>query len=429
MDPLRKNREAIDEIDASLAELYEARMSAAAEIGAWKQANGLPVRDPARERQVLERAAARIQDPALRPGFTALMEQLMARSRALQQKPRGKTALLTVCLPGGDCPLYLERGILSRAGELLELNRRVFLVTDEGIPAEYVQKAAAGCAAPTVCTVPRGEGSKSVETWKRILEAMLAAGLTRNDCVLALGGGMVCDLAGFAAASYLRGIDCCSIPTTLLAMVDASVGGKTALNLAGVKNVVGAFRQPRAVLMDPEVLATLPPRQLANGLAEAVKMGLTSDAGLFALLERPEGYGPIEEIIARALAVKKAVVEADEREAGLRRVLNFGHTLGHGIEAAVGGALLHGECVALGMLPMCAPSVRARLRSVLKRLGLPTGWDFDPDAALAAIAHDKKSTAEGICAVTVPQVGSWSMETMPLPELRRRLLTLTGAQN
>lgn len=427
MGSLEQNRRIIDEIDSRLAELYQARMEAAAEIGAWKQAHGLPIRDPAREREVLAQAAARIRDPALRPGFTGLTEQLMALSRAYQQNRN--SAPLAVCLPGGDCPLYLERGGLSRAGELLDLNRKVFLVTDEGIPAEYVQKAAAGCAAPTVCTVPQGEGSKSVETWKRILEAMLAAGLTRNDCVLALGGGMVCDLAGFAAASYLRGIDCYSIPTTLLAMVDASVGGKTALNLEGVKNVVGAFRQPRAVLMDPEVLATLPPRQLANGLAEAVKMGLTSDPGLFALLERPEGYGPIEEVIARALAVKKAVVEADEREAGLRRVLNFGHTLGHGIEAAAGGALLHGECVALGMLPMCAPPVRARLRSVLERLGLPTAWDFDPDAALAAIAHDKKSNPEGICAVTVPEVGSWSMETMPLPELRRRLLTLTGAQD
>ena len=455
MDELKAARARIDELDAELAELFEARMAAAAEIAAQKRALGLPVRDPAREREVLERAEARIWNPALRPRFAALMEALMAQSRRYQEelgvKPAGTsiacpppntengptntgdgslcsgTQRTVPCVPGSPSPLkysiFLERGAIQKAATLLDLERRVFVVTDDGVPAEYAAALAAQCRAAAVYTLPQGEGSKSPATLTALLEAMLRAGLTRGDCVAAVGGGVVGDLAGLAAALYMRGVDWYNVPTTLLAMVDSSVGGKTAVDLGGVKNAAGAFWQPRAVLIDPELLKSLPPRQLSNGLAEAVKMALTHDAALFARFEDPAGYGPIEDIIAACLRIKTAVVAADEREAGLRRVLNFGHTLGHGLEAAAAGRLLHGEAVALGMLSMCAPEVRTRLRPVLERLNLPTYVNFylDREQAMDAIAHDKKRVDGGIEIVTVPDIGSYRFQKLSLSYLRSLL--------
>ncbi len=256
--------------------------------------------------------------------------------------------------------ITLARGALARAGELFSLGRRVLIVTDDGVPAAYAKTLAAQCASPTVVTVPAGEGSKSLAQYEALLTKMLEAGFTRRDCVLAVGGGVAGDLAGFTAATYMRGVDFYNVPTTVLSQVDSSIGGKTAVNLGGIKNVVGSFWQPRGVLIDPDVLATLPPRQTAAGLAEALKMGMTSDAALFSLFEDGDPLSHLEEIIERSLRVKAAVVEQDEKESGLRRILNFGHTIGHGVEAADGlGGLLHGECVALGMIPMCAPAVRA----------------------------------------------------------------------
>ena len=310
--------------------------------------------------------------------------------------------------------ITVENGCLSRAGEVLNLSRRVLIVTDTGVPAVYAQTVAEQCRAPVTVTVPAGEGSKSLVVFGRLLSRMLAEGFTRTDCVLALGGGVVGDLAGFAAACFMRGIDFYNIPTTLLAQVDSSIGGKTAIDLDGVKNCVGAFWQPRAVLIDPATLATLPRRQIANGMAEAVKMALTSDAGLFRLFETG-GESDLETVILCSLEIKRRVVEADERESGMRRILNFGHTLGHGIEAAAGlHGLLHGECVALGMLPMCAPEVRRRLIPVLRRLGLPTVLPVDPDAVLAQICHDKKCDGAAVSYVEVPRVGEYEIRREPV---------------
>ncbi|MBQ2863141.1 MAG: 3-dehydroquinate synthase, partial [Clostridia bacterium] len=250
--------------------------------------------------------------------------------------------------------IIVERGIISRANKELNLNRRVLVVTDSGVPAEYARMLSDQCKESVICTVEQGEGSKSLEVFGRLLETMLDHGFSRKDCVVAVGGGVVGDLSGFAASAYMRGIDFYNIPTTLLSQIDSSIGGKTAVNFRGVKNIVGAFHQPRRVLIDPDLLHTLPKRQISNGLAEAVKMSLTSDAELFELFERGNIDECIDEIIIRSLNVKKSVVEQDEKESGLRKILNFGHTVGHGIESSEGmSALYHGECVALGMIPMC----------------------------------------------------------------------------
>jgi len=225
------------------------------------------------------------------------------------------------------------------------------------------------------------------------------------------------DLAGFAASCYMRGIDFYNIPTTLLSQVDSSIGGKVAVNLSGVKNCVGAFYQPKAVLIDPDTLRTLPPRQIASGMAEALKMALTSDAELFSIFERGEAYERIEEVIVSSLKIKKDVVEQDEREGGLRRILNFGHTLGHGVESAQElHGLYHGECVALGMIPMCEVSVRERLLPILEVLGLPVSLPTNPETVLGFVSHDKKCNGSQISVIYVPEVGKFEIQTVDVSQ-------------
>lgn len=315
--------------------------------------------------------------------------------------------------------IVVERGALSRVGEMLRLDRRVLIVTDEGVPAAYAKAVAAQCASPVIETVPEGEGSKSFAVLERLCARMLSEGFTRTDCVVAVGGGVVGDLAGFAAASYMRGIDFYNIPTTLLSQVDSSIGGKVAINLSGVKNCVGAFYQPKKVVIDPDTLKTLPWRQVANGMAEAIKMALTSDAELFGIFERGEALERMDEVILSSLKIKKSVVEQDEREGGLRRVLNFGHTLGHGVESAEAlHGLYHGECVALGMIPMCEGEVRERLLSVLGRLGLPTRLPVDPDTVLNFVSHDKKCTGDRVWVIRVSEVGGFEICSQELSEFR-----------
>lgn len=312
--------------------------------------------------------------------------------------------------------VVIGRGILDRAGEEFNLNRRVFILTDDGVPREYAERVAKMAKTAKIVTVAAGECSKSLATYGEVLGEMIKSEMTRGDCVVSVGGGVVSDLAGFAAASYMRGIDFYSVPTTVLSQVDASIGGKCAINLNGIKNIVGAFHQPRCVLVDIDCLSTLDKRQISNGLAEAVKMSLTSNAELFEYFEGLDGeISPeeMEKIVVEAVKIKRGVVEADEREGGLRRILNFGHTLGHGIEAASKmSELYHGECVALGMLPVSAPRVRERLVKVLKKLNLPTAYDGDIDEAIRLVAHDKKRTAGGVKVILVPKVGEFEIREM-----------------
>lgn len=314
--------------------------------------------------------------------------------------------------------ILVERGILAHAKQHLNLNRRVLVVTDTGVPAIYAETLAAQCKAGIICTVEMGEASKSLEGFGRLLQTMLDHGFSRNDCVVAVGGGVVGDLSGFAASAYMRGIDFYNIPTTLLSQIDSSIGGKTAINFSGVKNVVGAFYQPKKVLIDPDLLKSLPPRQISNGLAEAIKMALTSDRELFEIFETRDIDSHIDEIIVRSLHIKKRVVEEDEREAGLRKILNFGHTVGHGIESSEGMAeLYHGECVALGMIPMCGEAVRPRLIEVLKKCNLYRIMDYDWDGITEAAFHDKKADGGTVTVTTVSEVGSFAMKTLSCQEV------------
>ena len=308
--------------------------------------------------------------------------------------------------------ILVERGILKDAGKHLNLARRVLVVTDEGVPEIYAKTVADQCKKAVICRVAQGEASKSMQTYGQLLQTMLAHHFSRKDCVVAVGGGVVGDLSGFAASTYMRGIDFYNIPTTLLSQIDSSIGGKTAINFGGVKNIVGAFYQPKKVLIDPDLLDTLPKRQIANGLAEAIKMALTSDEKLFELLERNDITENLEEIIIRSLHIKKNVVEQDEKEAGLRKILNFGHTVGHGIESANFSKLYHGECVALGLLAMCDEAIRPRVMEVLKKCNLYNQIEFDWDAMQEAAFHDKKADGDSVTVITVSKIGSFEMKTM-----------------
>ncbi|MBE6806485.1 MAG: 3-dehydroquinate synthase [Ruminococcaceae bacterium] len=327
---------------------------------------------------------------------------------------------LKVKTSGGDYKIHIERGLLQHAGEMINLERKVLVITDTGVPEEYAMTVASQCAEAVVFVFEQGELSKNMDTYTGILQTLTENEFTRTDCVVAVGGGVVGDMAGFAAATYMRGLDFYNVPTTVLSQVDSSVGGKTAIDFMGYKNLVGAFYPPKAVLIDPEVLRTLPQRQVSNGLAEAIKMALTHSSELFELLENKDLDDTLlEEIICRAIQIKKQVVEADEYEAGQRKVLNFGHTLGHGIEAVTN--LYHGECVALGMLPMCSEAIRPRLIKVLERLNLPTTVVCNAGAVTEACHHDKKLSADTVTLVFVPAIGEYELKTIPLQEFEQTI--------
>ena len=330
--------------------------------------------------------------------------------------------IITVKLENNSYDIIIKRGSLQNADEYFDLDRKVLIVTDSGVPCEYSLAIKKLCKQAVIVTVPFGEESKSIDTYKMLLETMLKEEFNRKDCVVAVGGGVVGDLAGFTAASYMRGIDFYNIPTTLLSQVDSSIGGKTAVNLNGHKNSVGAFYQPKKVLIDSELLKTLPPRQISNGLAEAVKMSLTHDASLFNLIETQDIYENIDEIIIKSLKIKRNIIVKDEKEQSLRKVLNFGHTIGHAIESEENlHGLYHGECVALGMIPMCSEEVRARLIPLLNKLNLKTELSFNEEKVLEALLHDKKSETDKISTVEVESVGSFKFSSKTISDLKERL--------
>lgn len=429
MDLLQEARAIINEADTQMAELFVKRMDAVQMVAQYKKEHDLPILDTAREEAVLRNGAARVEDETLREYYIDFLKDTMALSRRYQQhllgSPEGE---ITVELGHRSYPITIRRGALSHADEYMQLRRKVLIVTDSGVPAQYAAAVAACCGEPVVVTVDQGEGSKNLQNFDSLCRTMLQNGFTRTDCVLAVGGGMVGDLAGFAAASYMRGIDFYNIPTTVLSQVDSSVGGKVAINLDTIKNCVGAFHQPKAVLIDPEVLSTLPARQIANGLAEAVKMAVLFDPQLLSLFEQDDPLSHIDEIIAASLRLKAAVVKADERESGLRRVLNFGHTIGHGIEAVGMGHDYHGECVALGMLPMCGEALRPRLQAILEKLGLPTSCQADPEAVWAAMLHDKKLSGDTITLVYAPTAGSYVLRSIPVTDLKETVYGFLGKE-
>lgn len=338
-------------------------------------------------------------------------------------------------LGGRGYPIHIGAGLLARLGQFVAplAPTAMLVVTDRQVGALYGQRAVAalsGVARTELYELYGGEATKDLGSVARVLDALVRARADRKSLVVALGGGVVGDIAGFAAAIYMRGIDFVQVPTTLLAQVDSSVGGKTGVNLAAGKNLVGAFHQPRAVIADTDTLRTLPPRELSAGLAEVIKHGLLADADYFARVEAdlPRLLACDAEALAAAIArsceIKAAVVARDERESGERALLNLGHTFGHAIEALTGyGRWLHGEAVGCGLCLAADLSCRLgfiggadvrRIEGVVGAARLPTRIEgLSRQAAIASMRGDKKAEAGQIRFVLLERIGRAIQRTVP----------------
>jgi 3-dehydroquinate synthase len=312
-------------------------------------------------------------------------------------------------------PIYAGRGLIDSVGSLVKPHGRVFVVTSTALQERFGDRVAASFEpVADVIAFEEGESRKTLATANEIITQLLERGARRDSMAVAVGGGMVGDTAGFAASIFLRGIDLVHVPTTLLAQVDSSIGGKVAVNHAKGKNLIGSFHEPRAVIADTAVLASLPPRETLSGMFEALKGGVIADPELFAIFERHDD--DVETIVRRAIRVKAAIVSRDVREADQRRLLNYGHTVAHGIEAAMSyQGITHGEAVGWGMIAantiavkrgILARDVADRIERVIRSYDpapLPDG--IDPQSILAATEHDKKNTGSARVMVLPREIG------------------------
>ena len=335
--------------------------------------------------------------------------------------------------------VLVERGLLARCGELaaqVHAPCKAALITDDGVPEQWIGAVEDSLtqAGFSLCrhTFEHGETHKTLYTVEAILNTLTEHNLTRGDLIVAMGGGIVGDVAGFAASCYLRGIPFIQIPTTLLAAVDSSVGGKTGVNLPAGKNLAGAFYQPSAVVCDPEALSTLPPEIFADGAAESVKYGVLGDVELFEQIAAGGLSDPnqLEGIIARCIDLKRKLVESDERDTGDRQRLKLGHTVGHAIERVSNFSVTHGHAVAMGMvvitraaakLGYCAPGCPGRLIAALQRNGLPTRCDYPADALCTAALQDKKRSGRAQVLVIPRFIGRAELVSVPVEEFHNWL--------
>ncbi|NLE46447.1 MAG: 3-dehydroquinate synthase [Chloroflexi bacterium] len=360
---------------------------------------------------------------------------------------------LPVDYPGGSYNIHIGDGLLDRVGEAMRLagipaDSRVAVVSNPIVTPLYATRVSdALCSSgftPIVCSVPDGEQHKTLATVSHLYGQFLVGGLDRSCTVVALGGGVTGDIAGFAAATFMRGIRFTQTPTTLLAMVDSSVGGKTGVDLPQGKNLVGAFKQPALVIIDPTTLSTLPPVEIRSGLAEVIKHGVIGDAGLFDALHRSGGQIAVwwgaraAEWIARALAVKIAIVQEDPFEHGRRAVLNLGHTAGHALEQLSGFSMRHGEAVGIGMvvaariavaLGMADPELTNRITAILEQWHLPIRCPpYAVDAIWEAMSHDKKRRGRSLRWILPRAIGEVSVHDDVPSEVVRQVLIQIGAK-
>ena len=422
MTELEEKREIIEKIDKKMAELFKERMDAAKYIAEYKKENNLPIYDPKREEELINKNKGYISDPVLKHYYERFLKAEMDISKSYQQSLNTNGIHVDA---DSSYDVIIERGLLLNAKEYLSLDRKVLIITDSGVPLEYSRIIEGMCKEPFIFTIEKGEASKSIENYESILSYMVDKGFRRDDCIVAVGGGVVGDLSAFIASTYMRGIDFYNIPTTLLSMVDSSVGGKTGIDFNGVKNIVGSFYQPKCVLIDPNVLYSLNEREFNAGLVEAYKMGLTFYKDLVDLIENSDDtLKDIDEIIRRSISIKAVVVEEDTKEKGIRSALNFGHTLGHAFEAFSNGKLLHGEAVGLGMLYISEGVVKEHILAFLKKYNLPTEIKYDKNEILYLIERDKKAKTLGdIKVVLSPEIGKYKFEMWDISKIEEVLWT------
>lgn len=331
--------------------------------------------------------------------------------------------------------IVIDKGILPKSGDMIKevtSAERVAVITDDTVDKLYsdvVMKSLSDAGFETFKFVfPHGEKSKNISTFSSILEFLAESGLTRTDALVALGGGVVGDVAGFAAASYLRSIDFIQIPTTLLACVDSSVGGKTAIDLKAGKNLAGAFYQPKLVIADFETLSTLTDGIFADGMAEVIKYGVIFDKAFFEFLRDNEAKDNLEYVITRCVELKRDIVNADEKEKGVRALLNFGHTVGHAIEKCSGYKIPHGSAVAVGMViisraaykcSFCDENCTDIIASLNKKYSLPVSTDFSASELSSAAMADKKRAGDKIKLIIPETLGNCVIKSVPTSELEK----------
>lgn len=328
---------------------------------------------------------------------------------------------LSVNLTEQKSRIIIERDAMLHLADYIDVNCKVMIITDDGVPERYQKQVLAQCPQGYLHVCRHGEGAKSFPVYQQICEKLLQLNFSRKDRILALGGGVIGDLSGFVAATFKRGMKFASIPTTTLSQIDSSIGGKVAVNLGEVKNVIGTFYHPEVVLIDLNTLRTLPKRHYYNGLVEAVKAGMIADPEIFRLFEEEEIDQALEEIITRSLIVKKHVVEEDEKEQNLRKILNFGHTIGHAIESIYHlHDYYHGECVAMGMMKILEDEqLKERLKSILKKMEIPPDVPYEIQEVIDFIKKDKKASGDQITIVQVREIGKAELIDMKIEDMRK----------
>ncbi|MDT2820398.1 3-dehydroquinate synthase [Enterococcus devriesei] len=349
---------------------------------------------------------------------------------------------MEIVLPDKSYQIIVKRHALDSVGEWIASlwkNKKIAIISDENVYPIYGEKIQQQLADYEVChyAVPAGESSKSLERANTLYEFLAEQQFTRSDAVIALGGGVVGDLASFVASTYMRGIAFVQIPTSLLAQVDSSIGGKTAVNSSKAKNMIGTFAQPDGVLIDPETLNTLPELRVREGIAEIIKCGAISDASLWQDLEKLTGVQDLlvhsEAIILKALQVKKTVVEEDEFDNGSRLLLNFGHTIGHAIENTAGyGKISHGEAVAIGMVKISQTAemnqlmpagITQKISTMNQKYGLPINYQpWEAEKFYTAITHDKKARGDNLNIILLKDIGQAYIQKIKLSDIKDYLI-------
>lgn len=344
--------------------------------------------------------------------------------------------LLTLKGTNDVSEIHIESGLLARAASVIGETfspSRIHIVSDSTVAPLYLEQLEQQFTLPVTHTViPAGEEHKRLSTVEGIYHDLLANGMTRKDLIIALGGGVVGDITGFAAATFLRGVSLCQIPTTLLAQVDSSVGGKTGVDMPEGKNLVGAFYQPRLVLIDPAVLATLPDQTFADGMAEVVKYGYISNREILDMVSAPDYKKNIERIICECVRIKRDVVTIDEHDTGLRMILNFGHTIGHAAEKLGNYVdLTHGQAVAVGMVAAMRLSamlgnedLSERLIGILEHIGLPTELKYGREDIYRSLLSDKKKFGATVNFILVREPGRAEITPIGAEKLHEYVLKL-----
>ena len=422
MEDLKQLRQQINDIDQEMVKLFERRMKVSSKIGQFKRENNLPIYDKKREEQVLKRNCSLLKDTSLNDYWRIFQNQLMDLSKQYQNEINCERNTINIILDKCGYNITIDDNLINDINKVFYLKRKVLFIYDDNLSEEVVEKVSSQIDKCYPLPLHASEKQKNIETLTVIYDTLIQNCFNRNDCILCLSGGLISDIAALAASSFNRGIDLYLMPTTLLSMVDSSIGGKTAINYGGYKNMIGTFYQPKAVLICPCLLKSLPQRQFNNGLFEIIKMALIKDKNFFYQLYNRNDID-IYQLIHKSIMIKKEIIQQDEKDNQLRKILNFGHTIGHGLELNCLD-LYHGEAVGYGMLCMCSDEVFACLNSLLMELLPKRKLIFDKEKVRYSILHDKKAKDNKIECVFVSEIGKCQIKEFSIEEIMDRLETL-----